>query len=222
MNLFINKDYINSDIKLIEKYLQKGDVFVDVGANIGAWTLFASNKVGNDGKVFSFEPHPITYKYLVENVILNEAHNIITENCGIANKVGYLYFTNSLDDTNHIALNNENDTIKIPVKKLDDFTENEKKIHLLKIDVEGFELFALQGAIETLRKTEILIFESWAETQRQYNYSFSELFSFIINFGFEIYKIEDGDSYTLIENSDYSSQTCENLVAIKDKKISEI
>lgn len=219
--LFMDKNAVVRDVKLVEKFLKKGDVFIDVGANIGTWTLFAASKVGNVGRVYSFEPHPVTYKYLTGNVLLNKTNNVTAVNCGIGNNDGNLYFTNSLDDQNHITYENGIDSIKIPVNRLDDLMENERKIRLLKLDVEGFELMALQGAFETLKKTEILIFESWELSQSNYKYKTSELFSFIRSCGFQIYRIGDSGIYTRIENNDYSSKTCENLIAVKDMKILE-
>ncbi len=220
--LFMDKNALAQDAKLVEKFLKKGDVFIDVGANIGTWTLFAWSKVGNVGKVFSYEPHPTTYKYLRGNVLLNQACSIRIENCGIGNKEGTLYFTNSLDDQNHITGESEIDSIQIPVKKLDDLLELENKIKVLKIDVEGYELFALQGALKTLGKTEVLIFESWEVSQSKYKYTTPELVSFIQNCGFKIYRMGDNGIFTLIENKEYSSKTCENLIAVRDKSILEI
>lgn len=69
----------------IKKYLGENDNFIDVGANFGLWSLFAS-KINENGNVFLFEPVTISYNNLIENIKLNDANNIIPYKSGISNQ----------------------------------------------------------------------------------------------------------------------------------------
>ena len=213
MNLFINRDYINEDFNYIKKYLSAGNTFIDIGANIGTWSIFASKVVGNVGKILSFEPHPKTFKYLSGNITLNKSENIEYFNVGCSDKKGNLYFSNNYDTMNHITYNSV-DSIIIPVKELDFFTSELKEIDLIKIDVEGFELNVLKGATNTLAKTKMIIFESNKEFQKKYNYRTEDIINFLITHNFKVFKIHENGDYIHL-NSKYSSILGEDLIALK-------
>jgi len=210
-SLFIDRDYINEDIDYLNRYLKKGDVFIDVGSNIGTWAIFAAQATGNIGEVLCFEPHPITFKYLKENITINNFANINAYNVGCSDTDGDLYFTSNLDDMNHIIAEKEN-AIIVPVKKLDYYTENYSKIKLIKIDVEGFELSVLKGAIKTLQKANIIIFESFEIFQNSFNYKTADMISFLQQNEFKVYKTNDINAGKEL-NGNYSSEKNENLIA---------
>ena len=72
--LWINPQHSHSGDEaenFIWNYLRKDDVFIDIGANIGTATLEASKKIGDDGKIFSFEPNPRIFEFLRQNILLN-------------------------------------------------------------------------------------------------------------------------------------------------------
>jgi hypothetical protein len=68
--------------------MNEGDLFVDVGANIGVYTLHASRRVGAKGKVFAFEPTPETFSDLQQNVQSNRCLNVKCEKIALANQIG--------------------------------------------------------------------------------------------------------------------------------------
>jgi len=133
------------------RQLHSGDVVVDVGAHIGYYTLLAAQAVGQEGRVFAFEPDPTNYDLLQKNVKLNGYKNVIALNTAVS------------DSSKHTALflgptSSENSLIRDNTKKaksmvvettsLDDFFKSfpEKiKIALIKIDVEGSEMLVLAG-----------------------------------------------------------------------------
>ncbi len=145
--------------------LEKGDLFVDIGANIGGWSILLS---GTGAKVKAFEPVPSTYELLQENIKLNEKNsNIEIYQLGISSSEGYLNFTADLDTGNHVL--HDNDYYKgltqmIQVKRLNDIIDEIPK--LIKIDVEGHELEVLKGADKILSngKLKAIIIETfrWA------------------------------------------------------------
>jgi len=156
--LFYDKKFYEKDINLIKKYLKKGDIFIDVGSNIGILSIVASKLVGRTGKIYSYEPHPRIFKYLEGNIKLNNIKNIISRNIGIGSKSGNIYITNKIaDDMNYLSKDSINGK-KIKVKKLDDIIRD-KNIKMLKIDTEGYELEVLKGSKELLKNTKYLMIE---------------------------------------------------------------
>ena len=65
------------ELRYLHHKLRPGDVFIDVGANIGLWTLVAASSVGSCGRVFSFEPNPTTFDKLTDNIRFNKKDTII-------------------------------------------------------------------------------------------------------------------------------------------------
>jgi FkbM family methyltransferase len=78
--------YNYREINFMKEFLREGDVFLDLGAHIGAFTLIASRVVGNTGKVVSLEPHPQSYQRLCKHLELNSIKNIIALNVAASDK----------------------------------------------------------------------------------------------------------------------------------------
>lgn len=133
----------------VQVLLRPGDTFVDVGANIGYFTLVASRLVGRQGRVFSFEPVPRIAKRLAENVDLNHADNVVIHEYAVSDvtervKIGEPVGTGpgmSTMRTNEAM----RETWEVPAVRLDDVLPRDRRIRLIKIDVEGAELRVLKG-----------------------------------------------------------------------------
>jgi hypothetical protein len=78
--------YEEGTTKVFKKHLRKGMIMIDIGANIGYYSLIAARIVGKDGKVFAFEPHPSNYEWLRKNIEINGFTNVIPINKAIADK----------------------------------------------------------------------------------------------------------------------------------------
>lgn len=140
-----------SDMGFLLHFLRKGDLFVDIGANVGSYTVLASAQVGAFS--ISIEPVPTTYGFLVRNIEANQLEGIVEpRNMGLSSNKGEIKFTAGLDTVNHVAIEGEADTITVPVDTLDKVL-NGRKPALLKIDVEGFETEVIKGASDTLADT---------------------------------------------------------------------
>jgi FkbM family methyltransferase len=131
--------------------ITSNDLFVDVGANIGAYTILACAVKGARG--FCFEPVPDTYARLRVNLRLNELdERAVSFNMGISDKDGVLLFTNDQDTVNHVIVQDERheeNSVSVSVKTLDTILRGQAP-NILKIDVEGFEMPVLRGASEIL------------------------------------------------------------------------
>jgi FkbM family methyltransferase len=120
-------------------FLRDTDFFVDVGANVGSYTILACSAIGARG--CAIEPVASTYRRLVENIRLNHMEERVQcFNIGVGNKSGSVRFTGGLDTVNHVVALNEysENTINVEISTLDIIL---KYINpsLIKIDVEGYE-----------------------------------------------------------------------------------
>lgn len=137
------------DMLFLLHALQPAETFVDVGANIGAYTILASKVVKS--RSIAFEPLPKTADRLRDQVHINRIETIVdVRNMGVGDKKGALFFTNNKDATNKVSLAGERaNTTRVEVSTLDsELVEGE--LYFLKIDVEGFEYNVIQGASSLL------------------------------------------------------------------------
>jgi len=144
------------DMGFLLHILEADDLFVDVGANAGSYTILASSVRG--AKVYAFEPVPNTYNRLIENISINHAENRVKcFNVGLGREEGIIAFTSDLDTVNHAVSLNEYapNTINVNVTTLD-LGLKDTQPSLIKIDVEGYETLVLEGATETLAKPTLL------------------------------------------------------------------
>ena len=138
------------DMAFVLHFLRPGDLFVDIGANIGSYTILAS---AAGASAISFEPVPATFEALLDNIHLNRlATRVDARNQAVGRTQGQLEMIADQDTTNQ-ALRAEDQytgtTIRVPVVTLDEALQD-KSPKLVKIDVEGFETEVLAGATTTL------------------------------------------------------------------------
>lgn len=140
--------------RLLERVLKRGDVFVDVGANIGLFTVIAGKCVGPEGKVLAVEPSLPTCKILQGQIALNKLQNVEICQVGVSKESGELELyqgTNSNDPFNSFGTpiwEGEFKPTKVPVKTFDSLVEERlqgRPIRLVKIDTEGWECQVLAG-----------------------------------------------------------------------------
>lgn len=130
--------------------VKKGDVFVDVGAHIGYYTLLASKLVGEGGKAIAIEPHPGNFSLLKKNVKHNRVKNVELLNAAASNESGEQELHICLERSgNHSLLPSSErvERIQVKVVKIDDLV---RQVDWLKIDVQGAEHMVLQGAQKIL------------------------------------------------------------------------
>ena len=209
--LWINPSDRKHDEDFLRRYLRPKDVVIDVGANIGTFTIVASLIVGEHGKVFAIEPHPTIFKYLEGNIALNKTRNIYSYNVAIGDKNGSVRFSSiTSDDQNSVV--NDASGIEVPLMQIDHLPIANLQIALMKIDVEGFEKFVFQGAAKTLQKTSCVYFESWDKHFAKYGYTCRDVFDLLCSEGFQIFKLTQEKQISPVSRN-YSSRQCENLLA---------
>jgi FkbM family methyltransferase len=145
--------------------IKEGDVVIDCGGHIGAFTLWAAKRAGPSGRVLTFEPAPDNLRLLRANVKNNALPQAKVFDCALAdrNERAYLYLAPAHGNpaANTLQGGAQQKTVQIQVRRLDDIVLEEKlaRIDLLKIDVEGAELKLLAGAQRTLALTLRLVME---------------------------------------------------------------
>jgi FkbM family methyltransferase len=153
--IFIDKIYDKIDV------IQKGDTILDIGASIGWYTCKIADLVGENGRIIAIEPEVKNFYYLMKNVKDNNFKNVEFLNLGVwsfkkkASLISKKY-TSSLN--NSLKLRNIGESksiINIQLDTIDNIIKNLnlEKIDLIKMDVEGAEVEAIQGAKTTLKKT---------------------------------------------------------------------
>ena len=188
--LWLNPKYSDSDISNLIKNLKKGDTYVDIGANIGHLALAASNLVGIDGTIIAVEGNKKIANFLNKNIKLNKK-NISVISCIVGNKIGTASIENrKADDMNQVI-----EEGKEKMLTLDKICNSLDKIHLLKIDVEGYELSVLEGGIRTLKKTEKIFIEVIDELLNKYSKTSNDLFSFLNKNGFTLFAEIDNKNF---------------------------
>jgi len=207
----VSKEDRIADELFLSDYLKRESIFVDIGANIGTHSLKAAFVVGPSGKIISFEPHPRTFYYLNKNIRLNAFDNIETHNCALGDKSGHLNFSNDIADDQNCIVSSED--IKVEVKKLEDAV-SPRKIDLIKIDVEGYELFVLRGGIRLLKHTDCVMFESSETSFNKYGYATKDILKFFHENGFAVFRLDFNKLYKLAD--EYDSTRTENMLAVKD------
>lgn len=135
--------------------LLPGNVLLDIGANIGSYTVLAAGACG--ASVIAIEPVPSTAAALEANIRLNGLESRVTvKRASVGAEIGTLRITSELDACNRIAADDEHEgVIQVPALTVDGLCANRVPT-IIKIDVEGYELPVLQGAEATLRNPEVL------------------------------------------------------------------
>jgi FkbM family methyltransferase len=155
------------DMGFVLHFLRSEDLFVDVGANIGSYTILASGNCG--AKTLAIEPVPETVEMLTGNVELNRLfERVKIESCALGEHEGVAHMRTDQDCTSHILPENSDQSGEaVPIKTLDLLLENDDPA-LIKIDVEGYEFPILKGASRTLAKPTLkaVIVESNESGQR--------------------------------------------------------
>jgi FkbM family methyltransferase len=142
------------------------DIFIDIGAHIGRYSLIAAKRVGSWGRVISIEAHPENFEILMKNIALNRLYNVTAVNSVVTSEKGKAKLYQSGHDQGFTIYNTimtqrataSEDFLEVEANTLDNILEskNIKEVNWIKIDVEGAELEVLKGASKTLKSNQDL------------------------------------------------------------------
>ncbi len=156
--------YEKGVIHFLTSKLKKGGCFVDIGANIGLLSIHASRCIGAEGSVYAIEPNPKTLPILERNIKLNNAENILVCPVALGDRSHRTHIFENVEINRGAAslITNSGDNvgIEIQVESLDELLPDILP-DIIKIDVEGYELEVLKGAIFTIKRAlPVLIIET--------------------------------------------------------------
>jgi FkbM family methyltransferase len=139
----------DATVRVVSQLVRPGDIVLDVGANIGLFSLIASRAVGREGAVHAFEPGPAAYARLKENLVLNGTANVVTHETAVSDSDGWtqLFLSDDSEESSLVPVAPSHDsTTRIDVCSLDSFVSKSLdvaergRIALVKVDVEGSEV----------------------------------------------------------------------------------
>jgi len=215
------------EITYYKKYIKPGNVVLDIGGNIGFTTSIFSKLVEPNGKVISFEPDKINFKHLSNLVKGKKLKNVdlVNKAVSINSKPTNIYLSNRLGvDHRTYKPKNYDSVYEIPAISIDEFLGDNKKVDFIKIDIQGFEMTAIKGMLETLSANPdlVVLSEFWPEGLRQAGRSVEDYYNYLIKKKYNVYLIKK-KGLVLLDNekikmiSSYKGDKCENILFKKNK-----
>ncbi|MDW8051204.1 MAG: FkbM family methyltransferase [Armatimonadota bacterium] len=207
------------DLKVLFALLRAGDTVLDIGANVGTHCIPLAKRLGTASQVHAFEPHPRVFGYLCANMQLNRLSNLHLYNYALGETEGEVCFTDlGADDLNRVAdLQQNAPTIRVPMRPLDSFECALRPTTLIKVDVEGYELFVLRGAERALANTQLLYIEACDAHTKRYGYTVRDLVEFLNRRGWALYQVELAEHVRLRPIADaYTGEQWQNWLGVRD------
>jgi FkbM family methyltransferase len=215
------------ETSFLVKTLRPGMVFVDIGANIGYYTVIAAGLVGSAGKVFAFEPDPKNFALLQNNVAANHCQNVFIDQKAIAGSSRRLFlYLSSGNFGDHRTYEPQGEILRERGKKrsavaveavsLDDYlVGNRNRIDFVKMDIQGSEYDALVGMRKTLQHNSdiTILTEFWPTGLKQAGVDPRVFLNEVRALGFMIYQLHkgrpqeltDADILNRLSGNDYMS-----------------
>jgi FkbM family methyltransferase len=177
-----------------------GDTVVDVGANVGYYTLLGSRLVGEEGRVYAFEPDPESFALLERNLRLNGCDNVVAEQKAVSNEPGhiqlYLAEQNRGDHRIFPASDEERTSVEVEAVTLDDYFADLGEVDFVKIDTQGAEAVILAGMKQLIGRSERLRmaveFSPWH--LREFGADPARLLADLEALGFRMYELGTGSA----------------------------
>jgi FkbM family methyltransferase len=196
--LYTGADFEPMVVKTLTRYLTKNDNFLDIGANIGYFTLIASRLIGKGGTVYAFEPTPSTLEKLKANISMNGLANVRVFDKAISNRIGTATFKTPVGvDINSGRssfrdIEEEYASLEVEMITLDSILPELKKIKVLKMDIEGAEGLAMEGMVNLLeRDRPLIIMELSDDYLKQLRYSAESVLNFLKDRSYKIFWIQE-------------------------------
>jgi FkbM family methyltransferase len=229
-NHILAGDYEEPEYAFVQRFLKQGMVVLDIGANEGSYTLLASKCVGAQGLVIGFEPSPRERRRLRFNLWMNRCKNVQVEEIALGAAEGQVDLhvvekgetgCNSLRPP---VVKSTTRTVRVRVRTLDQFLRHNaiQRVDFVKMDIEGAELSALQGAATLLQSLlrPFLLIEVFEIRARPWGYFARDVVKLLCETGYLLYRPSENEG---LEAADASQDLFDtNLVAVPMEKVAEI
>jgi len=206
-------EYEPEETQVIRRIAEKMDTMLDIGANIGWYSLMAS-KLNPKATIHSFEPIPATYSRLIHNFSLNASEHLQCYNYGFSDEPGsfpfYFYPEGGVNASmQNLACRDDASVVDCELRTLDSVLEwlpSNNRIDFIKCDVEGNELFVLKGGLQLIGNHKpILLCELLRKWSAFFGYHPNDAIDVLQSIGYNIYTI--GTSGALVEFSRITEET---------------
>jgi FkbM family methyltransferase len=221
-SVFVTGRYEPNEFCLLRQILKPGMTFIDAGANMGLYSIFAARRVGPRGKVLALEPSAREFEILQKNVKLNSLTNVLTIRKAIFDRASQVELSVApLGKSGHNTLGAFgydtplDHSERVQSERLDDLIHGEglTRVDVIKMDIEGAETAALRGAEETLRQFKpVLLIELSDRSLQHQGTSSRELLGLLEKQGYRIFSFDPatGTPVRLTPRPQFDS---ENIVA---------
>jgi FkbM family methyltransferase len=224
--LFVTGCYEPNELSFLENVLKPGMVFVDIGSNMGLYTLFASKLVGEEGVVVAIEPSDREFDWLKANLELNHCSNVEAISAAVSDcstNAELLIAENAHSGHNTLGSFSYPGVLivrrqRVQKKPLDDLIRQQglQRVDVIKIDVEGHELFVLKGALDTIRRFRpILLIELFNRSLDLQGCKSEEVLDLLKEAGYHIY-VFDKKTGLPVPLQGKTFQESENIVAVHE------
>lgn len=223
--LIFVEDFERRERRFLRAFLRRGDIFVDVGANLGLFTVLAARCVGPEGRVLAFEPCRRAFTRLQANVNLNRLSNVECYRTALSDSEAALPMKVSLGEFD--AWNSlggrppglEFSTETVSCVAWDAFARANRlvgRVAMIKVDVEGWETRVLRGGAETLSRDDapVLQVEFSDQAAAAAGSSCQELYRCLEGMGYRLY-VYDEEERTLVQDPLRGEYPYQNLIAAK-------
>jgi len=152
--LFLNGIREPECTKIMKEELKEGMTIVEIGANIGYYALMEASIIGKKGKIYAIEPFPSNFDLLGKNVKLNSYNDIVElHQLAIGDKTGLTnLFVSDKHNLCNMLQNDADSCVEVPAVTFDEFIKDKKLPDMIRMDIEGFEYFILDGMKKTMEK----------------------------------------------------------------------
>ena len=223
--LFMTGHYEPNEFYFLSQVLRPGMVFLDAGANMGLYTLFAARMVGESGTVLAIEPSNRECDRLLKNVAANSLPNVRLLHMAVSDTSSQAQLLvaveeksghNTLGALGHDALLRNNEAVR--TEHLDEIVLQEglPRVDLIKMDIEGAEFHALRGAVGVIERYHPILLLELSDRTLCYQHSHSaQIWAFCCQKGYKIFSFSR--STGLLEPAQQKSYyDSENVVAIPE------
>jgi methyltransferase, FkbM family len=229
--IFLTGLFEPNEFYMLNKVLKTGDVFFDAGANIGLYSIFASKRVGSKGKVIAVEPSQREYERLKSHIEMNSLRNIASFSLALYKNRSMMELQIATEDhSGHNTLGSfgyesvqSSGVERVPTDTIDHLVKAEQlsSLNVLKMDIEGAECFALQGAESTLDQHRPIIFIELSDRSlSRQNCSAKMLLEFLSKKDYVMYLYDEQSG--LPTRADFrDSYESQNAIAIPQARLNE-
>ena len=194
-SLFIKRDHYEPELTLVARFIRPGDVVLDIGASFGSFALFMAHYAGADGRVHAFEPGAFSFGQLTANIALNGmGDRIVTHRMAAGEAPGTLRLYHVGDAPVTFSIGAAGTSFEeVPAARVDQVVPlaDQARVGFIKIDVEGFERFALEGARAILERVKpAIMFEVSAAALARSGMKPAGIYAYLAEYGYTFHRFD--------------------------------